>query len=266
MTDTAGGQITEKKAKPWAIAIFEREDVAKKFKDIMGKRWMQYITSIISVVSQSEMLKKAKPESVYLAAMTAATLDLPINPNLWFAYILPYGDVAQFQMWYKWFIQLAQRSWQFQTISASAVYKWQLIEENPLTWYVFDWKKKDSDEIIWYASYFKLLNWFEKVFYMTKEELEEHGKKFSKSYWTATGLWKKDFDAMATKTVLKLLISKYAPLSVEMQTAVATDQWVFDENWMQYSDNEPSIDAVMEWFETPTLPNNSIADEKDWLS
>ena len=227
--------------------LFQREDVVKKFQELLKNRASSYITSVLSVVSQSEMLAKADPKTVYMAALTSATLDLPINQNLGFAYIVPYKNKswvyeAQFQMGYKGFIQLALRSWQFQTISATPIYEGQLIEENPLTWFVFDWKAKKSDVVIGYASYFRLLNGFEKVLYMTKADIERHANLYSANYKKyQSGLWKDKFDEMATKTVIKLLLSKFAPLSVEMQKAVIADQGVLqDENFDQvdYPDND----------------------------
>lgn len=242
-------EIIEKKA-PWAIAIFQREDTQKKFQEVLGKKWTSFVTSMMTIIWQNDMLKNADPNSVYLSAMTAATLDLPVNPNLWFAYILPYNNktwtVAQFQLWYKWFIQLAQRSGQFKTISATPVYEWQLVEENPLTWYIFDWKAKKSDKVLWYAWYFALINGFEKVMYMTKEELEKHGKKYSQTYKKWFGLWETDFDAMATKTVIKLLLSKFAPLSVDMQRAIIADQWIIEDETLDnviYPDNPPLMET-----------------------
>lgn len=227
--------------------FFQREDVVQKFQELLGKRASSYLTSVLSVVSQSSMLAKADPKTVYMAALTSATLDLPINQNLGFAYIVPYKNKnwiheAQFQMGYKGFIQLALRSGQFQTISATPIYEGQLIEENPLTWFVFDWKAKKSDVVIGYASYFRLLNGFEKVLYMTKADIERHANLYSANYKKyQSGLWKDKFDEMATKTVIKLLLSKFAPLSVEMQKAVIADQGVLqDENFdeVDYPDND----------------------------
>lgn len=265
MTETAGE--LEKKPRPWAIAIFERKDVAEKFKEVLWKRWSQYLTAAISVIAQNDMLKKANPESVYLAVLTAAALDLSVNPNLWQAYILPYGNVAQFQIWYKWFIQLAQRSGKFRTIKAVPVYDKDTDEDvrKRLTSFL---PVKPNGEIIWYCAYFLLWNWYEQILAMSNEELQEHGKKFSKSYSSASGLWKKDFEAMAIKTVLKLLISKYAPLSIEMETAVEKDQWVIREDWsVDYIDNEPSMEAVAEWFSNvDALPNNVSDDAEERLS
>ena len=186
----------------------------------MGKRSVGFVTSLLSVVNNNSYLKSAKPETVYMSAMMAATLDLPINPNLGFAYIIPYGDSAQFQMGYKGFIQLALRSGQFKTISSTKVYEGQIVEENPLTGYVFDWSKKTSDTVVGYAAYFSLINGFEKTFYMTSAQVNEHGKKFSKTYNNASGLWKKDFESMALKTVLKLLQWQ------DKQAGKAKERWV----------------------------------------
>lgn len=224
--------------------VFEKEDVKKRFHEMLGNKSAGFIVSVINTVTNDKNLALADRNSILFAAATAAALDLPINPNLGLAYIVAYkgkdGTKAQFQMGYKGFIQLAQRSGQFQTISASPIYKGQLIEENPLTGYKFDFTKKESDEVIGYAGYFKLVTGFEKTLYMTIKELKAHGTKYSQSFKKGYGLWNDNFDAMATKTVLKLLLSKFAPLNIEMQRAVVTDQSIikdFDGNVVDYEDN-----------------------------
>jgi len=217
-------EIQTQKKEVTIKSFFAQENVKAKFTELLGKKSTGFLTSLLSVIQNNGYLQKAKPESVYMSAMMAAALDLPINPNLGFAYIIPYGDQAQFQMGYKGFIQLALRSGQFKTIASCPVYEGQLISENPLTGYVFDFAKKTSDKVIGYAAYFSLINGFEKTDYKTVAEINSHGAKFSKTFASQNGVWKKDFDAMAMKTVLKLLLAKYAPLSVDMQKAVVADQ------------------------------------------
>jgi recombination protein RecT len=216
---------------------------------MLGKRAPQFITSVLQITASNEMLAKADPMSIYNSAAVAATLDLPLNNNLGFAYIVPYNAkqkdgsykvVAQFQMGYKGFIQLAQRSGQFKTISAAPIYEGQLVEMNPLTGFVFDFSKK-GEKIVGYAAYFSLINGFEKTFYMTVEEVNKHAGKFSQTFKKGFGLWKDEFESMATKTVLKLLLSKFAPLSVEMQKAVLVDQGIIKDenaNQVEYADHE----------------------------
>lgn len=217
-------------------ALFDRPEVQSKFKELLGKRASAFCTSVLQIVASNHLLQNADPSSIYQAAAVAATLDLPLNNNLGFAYIVPYKTkqkdgsyktVAQFQMGYKGFIQLAQRSGQFKSITSAPVYEGQLISEDPLEGYTFDFTKKTSDKLIGYAARFKLLNGFEATWFMTVEQLKSHGQKFSKTY--KGGLWENDFDSMASKTVIKLLLSKFAPLSVEMQKAVVSDQAVVND-------------------------------------
>ncbi len=236
--------------------FFAQENIQSKFQELLGQKSKSFITSLLQVTSQNDMLKDADVKTVYTSAMMAATLDLPINNNLGFAYIVPFRNrkkgivEAQFQLGYKGFIQLAQRSGQFLTISAVPIYEGQIATNNPLTGIVFNFDAKTSDKIIGYASYFKLINGFEKTLYMTKEQIESHARKYSQTFKNGYGVWKDQFDAMAEKTVLKLLLSKYAPLSTEMQKSMESDQAVVRETEngfeYEYADNESSAEVVVE--------------------
>lgn len=224
--------------------FLNQESVQSKFKEILGKRSTSFITSVLQIISSNALLANATPESVYHSAMVAATLDLPLNNNLGFAYIVPYNQsykdengtwqkkqVAQFQMGYKGFIQLLQRSCQCKSIYATEIYDGQLVDENPLDGYIFDFKIKNSSTIIGYACRMKLRNGFESTLYMSKEQIVAHATKFSQTFKNAKGVWKDDFDSMAKKTVTKLLLSKYAPLSIDaqMQIALVSDQGVIND-------------------------------------
>ncbi|HKK44770.1 MAG TPA: recombinase RecT [Balneolaceae bacterium] len=229
--------------------FFRTGSVQKKFQELLGKKAQGFITSILQTISDSQMLAEADVNSVYNAAMTAAVLDLPINPNLGFAYIIPYrvknkGVVAQFQMGYKGYIQLCQRSGRFKTISATPIYKGQVIEENPLTGFKFNFNARESNEVVGYAAYFSLINGFEKTLYMTMDEIIAHAKEYSQSYQKGFGPWRDNFEAMAIKTVIKLLLSKYAPMTIEMQAlqeALTHDQAVIGDNAeVGYVDNNNS--------------------------
>lgn len=227
--------------------FFAQKHVQSKFAEMLGKRSTQFLTSVMQITNSNDLLKKATPESIYGAAVTAAVLDLPIQNNLGFAYIVPFGGQAQFQLGYKGLIQLALRSGQFKNIAVAEIYEGQIVSENPLTGYVFDFSKKTSDKVVGYAAYFSLLNGFEKTEYMSREKLDAHGKKFSQTYKKGFGVWKDDFDSMAKKTVLKLTLSKYAPLSVEMQKAITFDQAVtHDGEVVEFVDNTETIEASVE--------------------
>lgn len=227
-------------------SLFARPDVQAKMAEMLGKRSTSFITSVLQIVNSNDLLKKSEPNSVYHAAMVAATLDLPINNSLGMAYIVPFQNrsknivEATFQIGAKGFVQLALRSGQFKTISYTEVYEGQLISENPLTGFEFDFTKKISDKVVGYASYFKLLNGFESTYYMSTEQVNKHALRYSQTYKKGYGQWKDDFDAMAKKTVLKLNLSKFAPLSVEMQNAIQADQAVIKDSEtmdVTYTDN-----------------------------
>lgn len=205
----------------------EKDGIKNRFNEMLGKRAAGFMSSIITVQNSNPQLKECEPMSIIGAAAVAATLDLPIDKNLGFAHIVPYGKVAQFQMGYKGFIQLAMRTGQYQTINACPIYDGEFISENRLTGeIVFDFNAKKSDTIIGFAAYFKMINGFEKTIYWTKEKITNHAKKYSKSFNNSSSRWQQDFNVMALKTVIKSLISKWGILSIDMQTAIVTDQAV----------------------------------------
>lgn len=227
--------------------ILDRDNVKEKFHAMLGKKAAGFTTSIISAVNRNPSLKTADPGSVISAAAIAASLDLPINQNLGFAHIVPYKNKAQFQMGWKGFVQLAMRSGQYKTMNVSEVYEGEIVSNNHITGEMeFDIEERKSDKIIGYVAYFKLLNGFEKYLYMTKGEVEAHGEKYSASYYSKRGQWQKGFDYMAKKTVLKMLLSKYGILSIDMGKAIEYDQAEVSENGPEYLDNPDMIETSSE--------------------
>lgn len=224
MATTKGITIKNKNLTPAGAnnslqGLLSSPDVKNRFEELLGKKAPGFISSILSVANNNKMLFKCEPKTVISAAALAAALDLPVNQNLGFAYIIPYGSEAQFQLGYKGYIQLAMRSGQYQTINAAIVYEGEIVNRNRFTG-EFEFGERESDKIIGYIAYFKLINGFEKYNYMTVDEMVSHAKKFSKNYKGGTDKWGiTDFNSMALKTVLKLLISKYGILSIEMQGA-----------------------------------------------
>lgn len=239
-------------------SLFNRDDVKNKFQELLGKRAAPFITSVLQIVASNNLLSKADPASVYQSAAVAAILDLPLNNNLGFAYIVPYNEkskdadgnwrtkvVAQFQLGYKGFKQLALRSGQFLTIHATDVREGEITKYDRLSGEMeFAWIQNDADrelkKVVGYVSFFKLLNGYTQTFYMSTEKVFSHGKRYSQTFKKDMGLWKDDFHSMAMKTVTKLNLSKNAPLSIEMQRAIVFDQAVIndvDTQDVHYTDN-----------------------------
>lgn len=233
------------------------ERTQKKFRELLGKKAPGFLTSLLNTINGNKQLQQADASSIMKAGAIAATLDLPIDPNFGYAYIVPYNNKekneAQFQMGYKGFVQLAMRTGQYKKITVSELYDGQFKSYDPITDTLeYDLNDKISDEITHYIAYFKLLNGFEKYFIMSKEEVEEHARKYSKTFNKSFSNWKTNFDGMAKKTVLKLLLSKFGIMSIEMQTAQKVDQAVIkdikDNNniEVEYVDNDNNFSDTTE--------------------
>lgn len=266
-------ELATKKDEPATLSgMLSDLKIRKRFEEILGTRAAAFTSSIMSLYNADKALQQSDPGSILQSAVIAATMDLPINKNLGFAFIIPYkkeGEhFAQFQMGYKGFIQLAIRTGKYKTIHASEVYRDEIESWNPLTG-VFEatpsdtWKlreKGDFRDVVGFMSYFKLLNGFEKTLYMTSTQLEAHGKKYSKSFDNAYGLWKTNPHAQYLKTVIKLLLSKYGLLSIEMQKAMEVDQAVIDTTGkISYDDRPEDAPAAAS---KPTGADKTVNDDQ----
>ena len=206
--------------------FFNSPAVKQKFSEVVNGNGQQFVASLLSVVTNNNLLAKATNESIMTAAMKAAVLNLPIEPSLGYAYIVPYKNQAQFQIGYKGLIQLAQRSGQVTRLNAGEVYESQYKGFNPLTEDLevdMTAIPKEKEKVVGYFAFMRLANGFEKTVFWTKERVQAHGKKYSQSFSSKYSPWQSDFDAMARKTVLKHMLSTYAPLSTELQEAIVAD-------------------------------------------
>lgn len=235
--------------------LLSADAVKAKFDDVLGKKAPQFTTSLINVVNSNYQLKKVDANSVIASALVAASLDLPVNPSLGYMYIIPYGNTAQPQIGYKGYIQLAQRSGQYKHLNAIPVYEGELKAWNPLTEEVVYEPKQDrdtDDQPIGYLGYMELLNGFSKTVYWTHKQIDDHRKEFSKSGGkdTPKGVWKDHYDAMALKTVLRNLLTKWGPMTVDMQSADMADSGQYDHldeerREVQAEEAEPDADDII---------------------
>ena len=238
-------------------SALKTDAVKTKFFDMLGSKSAGFLTSIMNVVQNNALLQKADTNSILLAAAQAASLDLPINPNLGFSAIIPFNDtrnhrcVATFQIMRDGWVELCLRTGQFEYIVNEPVYEGELVEKNRFTdTYIFDESKRTSDKIIGYMAAFKLTNGYKKTLFMTIDEVKEHGKKYSQTFRNNKGLWIDAFDAMARKTCLKLLLKKYAPKSIDViSKAVLSDQATFsgslDNPQIDYVDNKTTTAPIV---------------------
>lgn len=203
-------------------AMFKQDSVQARFQRMLGKKSAGFISSVLTVVSQNKLLQNVDMRTVLSAASIAASLDLPILPSLGRAWIVPYKGVAQFQIGYLGYVELAQRSGLYKSINVNTVYEGEVVKWNKFT-EKLTYGEQESDTAIGYCASFELLNGFRKVVYWTKDAVIKHAKRFSKSYNSSSSPWQSDFDAMAMKTVLAYTLRHWGPMSIEMQKAIAED-------------------------------------------
>lgn len=200
--------------------VIGSQSVQQRFEKMLGKKSAGFLSSLLTLVNNDKVLSKANPHSVLAAAGIAASLDLPINPSLGKAWIVPYKGAAQFQLGYKGVIELAQRTGRMKFITMTPVYEGEIREWNRFTETYIPGEKL-SDNVVGYFASFELTNGFKKAAYWSKDDVIAHAKRFSKAF--NSGPWQSDFNAMACKTVLLSIMKTYAPMSIEMQNAVETD-------------------------------------------
>lgn len=271
--------------------ILDRDTVKKRFSDVLGEKAPQFMASVLNAIQAAGGFRDVEPNSIVQSAFVASTYDLPIDSNLGFAALVPYerrvrdengnwsrAKYCQFQMMYKGFIQLAIRTGEYEKMNCSDVYEDELVSYNPITGeckFTSDFSKTTQrkegnyDKIVGYYAWFKLRCGFEKSLYMSKEDIINHAKKYSASYrsdldkgWSKSK-WTTDFNAMALKTVIKQLLSKWGILSVQMQRAIVDDQKVFDGTGnSEYLDNTQN---VIESQEQLVPEENSVQEQEEEL-
>jgi len=210
--------------------ILAAQSVKEQFEAVLQENAGAFVASIIDLYNTDRTLQMCDAKNVVMEALKAASLKLPINKQLGFAWIVPYRDgksgqyVPAFQLGYKGYIQLCMRTGSYRYINADVVYEGELVKQDKLTGEIeIDPVQRKSDKKIGYFAFIETLNGFRKTLYMSVEEVIKHAQQYSKSYGSKNSVWATDFDAMALKTCLRLLLSKYGVMSVEMQRAYIDD-------------------------------------------
>jgi len=223
-----------------AVYMDTHPKIKERFSEILGKNAAGFTSALLNIWNNNRMLQSCDPRSIFGAAGLAATLKLSITPSLGQAYVVPYKGQATFQIGTKGLIQLAHRTGKYVALHAGKVREGELRGFNPVTGEPIT-GEKISDEVVGYVAYMRLNNGFEKTLYMSKDEIEEHAKKYSQSYGKSFSPWTTNFDAMASKTVLKKLLNAWGMLSTDMAEAMQADQSVVDKNTFEYVDNGGNI-------------------------
>lgn len=252
------------------IAAYLSQDAVKnKINEVIGgKDGQRFISAIVSATTANPALQECSNGSILSAAMLGESLKLSPSPQLGQYYLVPFkdkekGKMAQFQLGYKGYIQLAIRSGQYKKLNVLGIKEGELIRFDPLNeeievQLIEDEDARETAETVGYYAMFEYTNGFKKAMYWSKKKMEAHALKYSQGYaadkrkGTSWTFWSKDFDGMAYKTMLRQLISKWGIMSIEMQSAIDADMAVInDDGTKDYVDNQPEpqvieAEAVME--------------------
>ncbi len=239
------------------LAAYLTQDAVKnQINSIVGgKDGDKFVTAIVSAVNANPVIKDCTNQSILSAALLGHSLKLSPSPQLGYYYLVPFNDkeagkVAQFQLGYKGYIQLALRSGQYKKLNVLAIKEGELEYFDPLNeeikvnLMVDRWDEREKAPTIGYYAMFELVNGFRKAIYWSKAQMENHAITYSPGYKAKKGytFWEKNFDAMAYKTMLRQLISKWGVMSVEMQTAFDSDMAVINEDGSKiYVENDNEI-------------------------
>lgn len=244
--------LAKSQQKTSLTAYLSNDAVKNQINSIVGgKNGTRFISSIISAVNANASLQECTNASILSAALLGESLNLSPSPQLGQYYMVPFKNnnagvkVAQFQLGYKGYIQLAIRSGQYKKLNVLAIKEGELINFNPLdeeieVKLIADEAEREKAETIGYYAMFEYTNGFKKAMYWSKEKMKAHAIKYSQGYaadvkkgtkWT---FWSKDFDGMAYKTMLRQIISKWGIMSIEMQTALDSDMAVINEDGTKY--------------------------------
>ena len=244
-----------------------------------GKNGTRFISAVVSAVNNNPALQECTNQSILAAALLGESLNLSPSPQLGQYYMVPFDDnekgkVAQFQLGYKGYIQLAIRSGQYKKLNVLSIKEGELIRFDPLNeeievQLIEDEEQREQAATIGYYAMFEYVNGFRKALYWSKKKMEAHALKYSKGYasdkrkGTAWTFWSRDFDGMAYKTMLRQLISKWGIMSIDMVTALDADMAVIREDGTkEYVDNVES-DAVESAPIEAEIQNESDGSEKN---
>lgn len=238
-------------------------------------RATRFIASISSAVATNQSLQECDAGTILSGALLGESLNLSPSPQLGQYYLVPFNDskkgykVAQFQLGYKGYIQLAIRSGQYKKLNVLAIKKGELVRYDPLNEeievnLIDDEEERENAETVGYYAMFEYTNGFRKAMYWSKAKMEKHALKYSSGYKAKKGytFWEKDFDGMAYKTMLRQLISKWGIMSIDMQQAVEKDMTAINtDGTYEYVDNEDAVIQQDDGEEQPQIQEENTTKE-----
>lgn len=276
-------QLAKAQSKPTFSAYISSDAIRARINQMVGsKDGPRFITAVISAVSVNPALSGCDHASIVSCALLGEALGLSPSPQLGQYYMVPYEDkdrglIAQFQLGYKGYIQLAIRSGYYKKINVLSIKEGELVKYDPLEEIIEvnlmdDEEAREAAPSIGYYAMFEYHNGFRKTLYWSKAKMEAHALKYSKGYasdkrkGTAWTFWSKDFDGMAYKTMLRQLISKWGIMSIELQKAFESDTAVVNESGnVQFVEESQDVPQITQDTEPAPDPEPAVVSEASFF-
>lgn len=294
--------LPQAKTKMGITAFLNQDKVKNQLEQAVGKNSMRFVSSVVSAVTVNPALQECTNPSILSAALLGESLNLSPSPQLGQYYMVPYENkkegakVAQFQMGYKGYIQLAIRSGQYRRINVLAIKEGELKYFDPLNeeikveLMIDKWDEREETPTIGYYAMFELVNGFRKSMYWSKKQMLYHADKYSQAFskdakeitvrgkkktkvsfedfeagnfqkgdeWLYSSFWYQNFDGMAYKTMLRQLISKWGVMGIEMQKAFDADMAeIREDGTNSYVDNQPEDNGAKDTYIDSTVSNGA---------
>lgn len=277
-----------KQRQPKFTAVINSDGYKKLINNTLGdpNKAARFVTAITSAVSNNPALQECDASTIVSAGLLGESLNLSPSPQLGQYYLVPFNDkkngrkVAQFQIGYKGFVQLAIRSGQYKKLNVLPIKAGELIRFDPLdeeieVRLIDDERQRELAETIGYYAMFEYTNGFKKAIYWSREKMESHAEKYSMGYKAKKGytFWEKDFDGMACKTMLRQLISKWGIMSTELLKAEINDMGVIStDGTVDYIDSpaaeseQPQPAEPVEVIDAEPIPEPATEDFSDIMN
>lgn len=242
------------------------ESVQAQFRNALKENSGVFVASLIDLYGSDSYLQQCEPKLVIMEALKAASLKLPINKNLGFAWIVPYKNknklIPQFQIGYKGYIQLAIRTGFYKYINADILRDGEKVELDKLSGAIsfYGEPKSENAPVVGYFAHLETVNGFRKTIAWTREFMTSHAKRYSKSWGKQSSAWTTEFDKMAIKTMLRTLLGKYGIMSVEMAKAFESDS---DDMDFRKPEIEANENANKTQLDIEQSPNEGPPEEQD---
>lgn len=287
--------LASRQTKTGLTAYLTQDAVKKQINSVVGgKNGTRFISSIVSAVQTTPALQECTNPSILSAALLGEALNLSPSPQLGQFYMVPFDNKkkgvkeAQFQLGYKGYVQLAERSGYYKKLNVLAIKEGELVRYDPLNEeievnLIEDDVEREETPAMGYYAMFEYENGFRKTLYWSKKKMLAHAEKYSQAFkrnggakslelleqgkipekemWKYSSFWFKDFDGMAMKTMLRQLISKWGIMSIDLQTAVDKDMAVIHEDgsaeYVENEQEEENVVAEQELNEVPKEPQNA---------